>query len=694
MSFTTADIRNISLVGHGSTGKTSLLEQMLYVGGVIPKAELPDTGKSVSDHTDEEIARNISIHTTMAGVEWHDKQINILDTPGVADFVGEVVCAYRATESSIVLVDASDGVQIETIKLWRRLNNRKMPRMVFINKLDKNRASFDNVFDDLNEKFDKTFVPVTIPIGNGNDYKGIVNLIENKAYLVNESGETDNGIDIPVDIPVDIHEMVEEYRLKLIESAAEGDDNLIEKYFEEGTLSPEDIRLGLKEGLQNYKIVPVLCGSSLKNNGITSLLNFISNIAPSPACYTEKAVGSDSEDIDVTISKDDKFSSFVFKTSIDQFSGKLSFIKVVSGTLSSDTELYNIREGKKEKSSKIYRAIGKKLIEVKELPAGDIGILVKLDTVKTNDSLCSSDNTVHFKQLALPHPIYAIAVSASSKKDEDKLNEFLHKASEEDLTFKMEFNKDTKENVISGMGELHLGIILNKIIEKQKMEVEKRTPKIAYREAITKSSEAEYTHKKQSGGHGQYGKVLMTIKPLPRGGNFEFINAIKGGSISKGYMPGIEKGILEAMSEGFLAGYPIDDVKATIVDGKEHPVDSSEMAFKLAGKGALKVALEKAGVKLLEPIMKLRVYVSNKYLGDILSDLSSKRARVQGQEDLGGGIIEVDAEVPQAEMLRYSIDIKSITSGTGSFDIEFDHYATISGKIADAVIKASKVEEE
>ncbi len=687
MSFTTADIRNISLVGHGSTGKTSLLEQMLFVGGVIPKAELPDSGKSVSDHTDEEIERKISIHTTLAGFEWHDKRINFLDTPGVADFVGEVVSAYRATESSIVLVDASDGVQIETIKLWRRLNNRKMPRMVFINKLDKERANFDTVFDDLNEKFDKTFVPVTIPIGEGKNYKGIVNLIENKAYLV---GETDH----PIDIPEDIHDMVEEYRLKLIESAAEGDDNLIEKYFEEGTLSPDDIRLGLKEGLQSYKIVPVLCGSSLKNNGVTSLLNFITNIAPSPACYTEVAVGKDSEDVDVAISTEEKFSSFVFKTSIDQFSGKLSFVKVVSGILKSDTEIYNSREEKKEKNSKIYKAIGKKLVEVKELPAGDIGILVKLDTVKTNDTICSSDNYIHFKQLALPHPIYAIAVSASSKKEEDKLNDFLHRVSEEDLTFNMEFNKETKENVISGMGELHLTIILNTIIDKQKIGVEKRIPKIAYREAITKSSDAEYAHKKQSGGHGQYGKVLMSIKPLSRGSHFEFVNAIKGGSISKGYMPGIEKGILEAMAEGFLAGYPIDDVQATIVDGKEHPVDSSEMAFKLAGKGAMKVALEKAGVKLLEPIMKLKVFVTAKYIGDILSDMSSKRARVLGQEDLGGGILEVDAEVPQAELQRYSIDIKSITSGTGSFEMEFDHYSTISGKIADSVIKAAEASKE
>ncbi|MEA1911321.1 MAG: GTP-binding protein, partial [Spirochaetota bacterium] len=279
MSFTTADIRNISLVGHGSTGKTSLLEQMLFIGGVIPKAELPDSGKSVSDHTDEEIGRKISIHTSLASLEWNDKQLNILDTPGVADFVGEVVCAYRATESSIMMVDAVDGVQIETIKLWRRLNKRRMPRIVFINKLDKDRASFDSVFDDLNEKFEKTFVPVTIPIGEGKEYKGIINLIENKAYLVHES----TGKDHPVEIPADMHDTVEEYRLKLIESAAEGDDDLMEKYFEEGTLSSADIRLGLKEGLENYKIVPVLCGSTIQKNGITSLLNFISNTAPSPA---------------------------------------------------------------------------------------------------------------------------------------------------------------------------------------------------------------------------------------------------------------------------------------------------------------------------------------------------------------------------------------------------------------------------
>ncbi len=690
MSLTTANIRNIALVGHGGTGKTSLFEQMLYNGGVIPKAELPDSGKSVSDYTDEEISRKMSIHTSLGSMQWKDNQINILDTPGVGDFVGEVVASYRASESAVVLVGARSSVQIETIKLWRRLNNRQMPRIVFINKLDVDRADFEQTFSDLNDRFEKTFVPVTIPMGTGSEYKGIINLIENKAYFIHDEAKSDE----PSDIPEDMAEQVEKYRLTLIETAAEGDDELLEKYFDEGTLTPEEIRRGLQEGLRNYKIVPVLCGSTLKNNGIASLLNFISTAAPSPDLYTEKATDNDGNDVDVPFSVDDPFSCFVFKTSIDQFSGRLSYVKVVSGVLTPDTELLNSREMKKEKGSKVYRAVGKKLIETKELIAGDIGVLTKLDSVRTNDTLCDPSRILHFKQLALPHPVFSLAVSAASKKAEDKLNEFLHKATEEDLTFTVNFNNETKENVISGMGELHINIILNKIKEKQKIDIETKIPKVAYRETITKPAEAEYTHKKQSGGHGQYGRVLLKITPLQRGEFFSFENAIKGGSISKGYMPGIEKGILEGMSEGFLAGYPIVDLGVTIIDGKEHPVDSSEMAFKLAGKGALKEALKKANPVLLEPIMKLSVYIEEQYLGDILSDLSSKRGRVLGQESLGGGIIEVDATVPQSEMLRYAIDLKSITSGTGSFDMEFDHYETISGKIAEAVIAAAKEKEE
>ncbi len=686
MSFTTADIRNIVLTGHGGTGKTTLLEQMLYNGGKIPKAEAVSTGRTVSDYTDEEKERAISIHTAMGNMIWKDHQINIMDTPGSSDFVGEVVAAFRAGESAIILVDAKSGVQIETIKLWRRLNMRNMPRAVFVNKMDIDRADFDKSMDDLKTKFQKTVVPVTIPIGSGSDFKGIVNLIENKAYLVHDASKKDE----PSEIPAEMSEIVEEYRLTLIESAAEGEDSLMEKYFEEGTLNPDDIRLGLTAGMRDNRIVPVLCGSAELNNGIASLLNFVSIAAPSPACIKEIALNKDSEEIEYELNQDAPVAAMSFKTSIDQFSGKMSYVKVFSGCLKSDIEVFNPSENKKEKIGKLFRSEGKNLTEVKELIAGDIGVLTKLNNLHTNDTICDPANIVEFKALKLPQPVHSLTIHAKAKKDEDKLNQSLTRAAEEDLTFQLRYDTETKESVISGMGELHINMILDRIREKQKIDMETKVPRVAYRETITKSSTAEYTHKKQSGGHGQYGRVVMEIKPLPRGEYLSFVNAIKGGSISKGYMPGIEKGVTEAMGEGCLAGYPLSDLEARIVDGKEHPVDSSEMAFKLASKGALKAALEKAGVVLLEPVMNLKVFAEDQYMGDILSDLSSRRGRVSGQESLGGGIMEIDAEVPQAELLRYSIDLRSITSGTASFEMEFDHYSPISGKIAQDVINSSK----
>jgi elongation factor G len=688
MSLTSADIRNISIVGHNGTGKTTLLEHMLFYSGKIAKPESVESGKTVSDYSDEEISRQISVHATLSCFDWNDKSFNVLDTPGTADFVGEVVSSFRATESSLVVLDGRAGVQIETIKLWRRLNERNMPRIVFINKMDVDRADFDASFSDLTNKFKKTCVPVTIPIGSGDSYRGVVNLIENKAYLVPAEGE----LDAPSEIPDDVKDMVEEYRMTLIETAAEGDDDLMEKYFEEGTLTPDEIRTGLLEGLSDNRIAPVICGSAEKNNGIVSLLNFLAFAAPSPQGREEKIVTEDGT-APVTIDASAPPSLFSFKTTIDQFSGKLSFIKIITGSINGETELIHPTSGKKERLGKMYKAVGKKLIDVKELIAGDIGIIAKTENLQTNETLCSADKPCEFAHLALPHPIYALTISAGDKKSEDKMNTALHRVTEEDLTFQVNFNQETKENVISGMGELHLNMILDRIKEKQKIEIHTGIPKVAYRETITKPASAEYTHKKQSGGHGQYGRVVFNIKPLERGQFYSFENLIKGGSVSKGYMPGIEKGIHEAMEEGFLAGYPLVDIGVEIIDGKEHPVDSSEMAFKLAAKGALKTAVEKAAPVLLEPIMKLQVFIEEKYLGDILSDLSSKRGRVHGQEDMGGGILVVEAEVPQSEMLKYAIDLKSLTSGTGSFELEFDHYAVLSGKNADDVIQKAKQDE-
>lgn len=686
MSFTTDAIRNTVLAGHVGTGKTSLVENILLAGGKISKAEPIESGKTVSDFTEEESEKKISIHSTLSFIEWSNKKLNFIDTPGSSDFVGEVIAGFRSCETALVLAGCDTGVQIETIKLWRNLEGRAKPRVVFINKCDKERADFSAALQDLKDKFQRTFVPIVIPMGIGNDYKGVINLLEEKAYLKPDSGKKEVGIAIPADMA----SIVEEYRNLMMEAAAEGDDEITEKYLKNGTLTAEEVKKGLLSGLKNNKIIPVLSGAAILNSGITSLLNFIAEIAPTPMGFKEDAKKQDGTVANIIIDPAAPPSLLVFKTSIDQFSGKLSYFKAITGTITHDMELFNSRDGKKEKIGKLYTAIGKKLEEVQEIKAGDIGIAIKLHIAITNDTLCSPENIYSFIPLRLPHPIYSICVSAESKKEEDKLNQFLHKVAEEDLTFEIKFDPETKESIISGMGELHINMILNKIRDKQKIAVETKAPKIAYRETITKKASGNYRHKKQSGGHGQFGEVHFELSPIERGTHLNFINTIKGGSVSKGYIPGIEKGIAEGMHEGILAYYPVVDIEVNLFDGKEHPVDSSEMSFKLAAKGCLKTVMEKAGPTLLEPVMKLEVYANDHYLGDILSDLSSRRGKVLGQDSIGGGIQHVKAEVPQAELLKYAIDLRSITSGTGSFEVEFDHYNPISGKIAETVITEAK----
>ncbi len=690
MSVETKDIRNIAIIGHNGTGKTNLIEQMLYYSGSLARPETVDSGKTTSDYTEEEIARKISIHTSLASTVWDGKTINILDTPGTADFIGEAICAFRATEAALMLVDGREGAQIETIKLWRRLDERNKPRAVFINKMDKERASFRKVIDSLEEEFTSHYVPVVMALGEAEEFHGVINLIENQAYECHEGGK-----ETPMPIPEKYAAVVEDFRGRLIENAAEGADDLIEKYFEAGTLTPDEIRRGLKEGLRANRIVPVFCGATDKGAGITSLLNFIKNNFPSPLGVDEFIIGRQGEETTLQITPEGNASAYCFKTTLDQFSGKLSFLKVVTGVITPETELYNNEIGRKAKPGKLYRALGKKLIETDSLQAGDIGVVTKFDIASTNSTLvATSEMKRKFRPLRLPQPVYELAIKAEDKKSEDKMNDALHKVAEEDLTFVMKYNEETKESIIGGMGELHINMILDRIREKQKITIHTKTPKIAYRETITKKSGlAEYSHKKQSGGHGQFGRVVLEIEPIERGKYYEFTNSIKGGAISKGYIPGIEKGILESMQEGYLAGYPLVDIGVNLIDGKEHPVDSSEMAFKLAAKGAMEIALSKAGCVLLEPFMKLEVFVENEYLGAILSDLSSKRGRVLGQEEKGH-LTAVKAEVPMAELRNYAIDLKSMTSGTGSFELEFDHYETLNGKLAEDVIAEAKKEKE
>ena len=686
MDFKTDQIRNITLAGHGQTGKTTLFERLLFAGGTLAKPESVESGKTVSDNSPEEIERKISIYASLAHITWKDVNINIWDTPGSSDFAGEVISAFRSTESALILIDGRSGAQIETIKLWRDLDRRNKPRMIFINRCEEDRTDIDAVLKDIREKFKVEVCPVTIPMGKGASYKGVIDVLHGKAYAVPAAGQKE----VVSDIPEEYRNAYEDARSVLAGAAAEGDDDLLVKFIDDGELTNEEIERGLKVALQNNRVVPAFTGSTMQTSGLAALLDFIVEIVPSPAKAIETAVGQDGQTSAVKVSADAAMSALVVKTSSDQFSGRLSYIKVISGTFNADTEVFNIGEGKKEKVGKLYRCTGKKLEEIKSLCAGDIGIAVKLAAARTGATLSSDANTLPFVRLRHPEPVYSMAVSAKEKRDEDKMSEMLARISEEDRTLMYKYNAETKQNVVSGMGELHINIILDKIKAQTKINIDTAVPRVAYRETIQRKAQAEYTHKKQSGGHGQYARVVLSVEALPRGENYKFTNAVFGGAISKGYIPGVEKGVKEAMENGVLAGYPVVDASITVLDGKEHPVDSSEMAFKIAARNAFRDAMRAAGPILLEPIMNITVWVESKYLGDIMSDISGKRGRILGQSPLGGGIEEIRAQAPQAELLKYAIDLRSMTSGTGSFETSFDHYDPISGKIADDVIAAAK----
>jgi len=669
------NIRNVAICGHGGTGKTSLVEQMMFRAGAIPKVENIESGHTISDFHEDEIERKISIYASLMKLNWKNSKINILDTPGSSDFIGEVVASFRAAETAVMVISATAGIQIETIKLWRRLDNRKKPRVVFVNKMDQDRADFQKSLNDLKKAFNITAIPLNLPLGEGESHSGIIDILHMKS--IKTGGEK-------TEIPSNMSEEIAVWREKLIEMAAEGDDELTERFFESGTLEGLDILKGLREGMADNTFVPVLCGSAAAGSGILNLLDILAELCPPPGLENEPQELGES----VPYNDSEDFSGFVYKTSIDKFSGKISHIKAVSGVLRPG-EAMNTRVGKKERITKIFQVNGKNLYETPELIAGDLGAVTKLDSVHTNDTLAANSDLIHYRSLALPIPVHTMAINTEVKRDEDRMNDFLHKIAEQDLTFTIRFDEETKETIISGMGEMHINNILERLLNESKIRVQTRKPRVPYRETITRSTDAEYTHKKQSGGHGQYGKVFIKIKPLQRGEDFELTNDIKGGVISKGYLPGIEKGLREAMTEGFLAGYPMVDIGVSVYDGKEHSVDSSEMAFKLAAKMALKKAYENASPVLLEPLLNLTVYVEDQYLGEILSDLSAKRARVQDQSPIGGGIQCVKAIVPQGELLTYAIDMKSLTSGTGTYELEFSHYDAVRGKVAKDIINAS-----
>lgn len=683
MVFSTLNIRNVAIAGHGQTGKSSLFENLLFVSGKEKEFIEPCTEKSTTGYTPEEVSRKISIYNSLANFVYKDRLVNIWDTPGSSDFVGEVITAFRSSGVSVLVVDGRFGVQIETIKLWRNLNSRNKPRMIFVNKMDDERADYNKVLKDLKDKFEVEFFPVTIPVSQGKSYKGVVDVFNGKAYGVTGAGKKEEEMEVPGDMAEEITRV----KNLLAETAAEGDDDLFVKFLDEGELTKDEIIKGLTECMENNKAVPVFCGSCAKSSGILSLMDFIVDFSPSPLSHYDLTVSESGEESTVKFDENAPFSGLVIKTVFDQFSGKTSYVKIITGKIKADTEVYNIQENKKERIGKIYRCTGSRMEEIQEACAGDIVLCVKLASAKTNDTLAANQGSMVYKKLKHPYPVYSLAVKAKDKKQEDKLGELLLKKTEEDMTLRFSYNSETKQNVISGMGDLQLGIVLDKIKASSKIEIETSVPDIAYRETIQRKAQAEYTHKKQSGGHGQYGKVVLSIQPLERGMEYSFMNAVFGGAISKGYIPGVEKGVKEAMEHGVLAAYPVVDVGVTVLDGKEHPVDSSEMAFKIAARNAFREAMKKAGPILLEPVMNLTVFVESKYLGDIMSDLSGKRGKILGQDTLGSGIDEIRAQVPQSELMKYAVDLRSITSGTGSFEVSFDHYDPISGKIAEKIIE-------
>jgi elongation factor G len=695
MSLDTASIRNVAIAGHESTGKTTLFERLLFAGGAIAKAETVESGKTVSDFTDEEIQRKMSVHGAMGHLAWQGKKINLIDTPGASDFVGDVILAFRSCELALMLIDARAGAQIETIKLMRNLDGRNKPRAFFISRLDAEHADFAKALADIKDKLKVSAVPITMPMLSGGRLIGVMDALNRKAYLLPVSSDEREAA---VEVPPDHQEELAAARARLCEAAAEGDDLLMEKYVQNGDLSDEEIRVGLAEALAENRIVPALAGAAAKNLGLASLLDFLSNIGPSPLSLAPEIVGAASGSTEIRVSPETSLSALVIKTKIDQFSGRLSFVKVFGGRLVPDMDIYNAREKKREKVGKLYLAVGKKLEETNELVAGDIGIVAKVPSLKTNDTILKDEaNAYYFHPLRLPSPVHAVAIAAESKKDEDKLAEALLKYTEEDLTFTVAYNHETHETVVRGMGELQVNMILDGVCRQLKLSIQTRVPRVAYRETITQKAAAEYTHKKQTGGHGQFAKVVLELEPLERGSNYEFVNAVFGGSVSKGFIPGIEKGIHQAMQSGVSAGYPVVDVRSRLTDGKEHPVDSSDLAFTLASRGAFKEAMRNAKPIMLEPIMNLTVLVDDAYLGPVMSDLSTKRGKISSEQPIGGGINEIKAKVPWAELLRYAIDLRSITAGTGSYSVEFDHYSPLQGKLAEDVIKASaefKKEEE
>lgn len=682
-------IRNIALFGHGDSGKTSLSEAMLFNAGVIKRMGRVDEGNTISDFEPDEQKRGISVSSTPLAFEWQGFKINLIDTPGFADFIGEVVSTLRVIDGAIFVLSAVAGVEVQTELIWRMADVYGYPRIVFINKMDRENASFQHCLHELENLYGSRVVPFQLPIGEEHDFKGVVDLIANKAYLYDE-GKAQQAA-----IPDEMADQVQAAREKVIEGAAEANDELMERYLEEEELGEQEVLDSLMKGVSEGTIIPVFCGSATQNKAIDLVMDAIMNSLPSPARLEEVVAtkkGSN-EEVGLKAREESPLCALVFNTISDPYVGKLTYFRVFSGVLSSDSMVYNPNRDKEERIGQVFIVRGKNQIPAREIPAGDIGGIAKLTETTTGDTLCDKDRQILLPPIRFPDPIMSLAVAPKTKGDEDKLSVALARLSDEDPTFNVRRDAEVKQTIISGMGEAHLDIMMDRLSRKFGVNVSTELPKVPYKETIRKTAKAEGKHKKQTGGHGQFGIAWVEVDPLERGEGFEFVDKIAGGVIPRQFIPSVEKGIRRAMDEGHLAGYPMVDFKAILYDGKYHPVDSSDISFQIAGSLSLKNAIPEADPYLIEPIMDAEILVPEAYMGDVIGDLNSKRGRILGMES-EGGLQLVRAQVPMAEMLRYSIDLRSITGGRGTFSMNLSHYEEVPSHISQKIIDASKEKKE
>ncbi|MEW9122100.1 MAG: elongation factor G [Thermotaleaceae bacterium] len=679
-------IRNVALVGHGGCGKTILTESMLFTTKVTNRLGRVEDGNTVSDFDKEEVARKISIGTSLIPIEWKDCKYNILDTPGYFDFIGEVQSALRVADGTVIVMDASSGIEVGTEKVWKYTVDSKMPKFIFVNKMDKENVNFDKLLADLREKFGKAVAPFAIPLGEGTGFKGIVNVVDMVARVYNGK----DCVDQP--IPEDMMDSIASVREMLMESVAESDEILMEKYFGGEEFTMEEIHDGLRKGVLAGDIVPVILGAGINSIGVHTLMNMIGDYMPSPGDIqvVEGIHLKENKPIQKKINENEPFSGYVFKTIVDPYVGKISLIKVCSGKLTTDMEIYNPEKEEVEKVGNLFLLRGKNQINVSKVTAGDIAAIAKLQYAGTGDTLCDRNHPVKYNKVAFPAPTLFMAVEPKAKGDEEKIGLGLNRLTEEDPTFVVIRNAETKQTLIGGQGDMHINVITNKLKHKFGVDVQLVDPRIPYRETIKGRSEVQGKHKKQSGGHGQYGDVKIRFEPVQE--DFVFTEEIFGGSVPKQYIPAVEKGLRECLETGVLAGYPVVNLKAVLYDGSYHDVDSSEMAFKIAASLAFKKGMEMAKPVLLEPIMKVEIVAPEDYMGDIMGDMNKRRGRILGMEPLGDGGQKVIAEAPQAELFKYATDLRSMTQARGSFTMVFERYDEMPQHLSQKVIDAAKTE--